>query len=275
MPLVLSTNIVLSEAELLDANNPIIGWRNIVVSTNVDATSEDADFPVANVANPATHLKWKGSFSTAGDDYVTVTTNTADDIDYMAVAKHNFGSEAIVVSVEGCHDLAASPQVWFELIEERMLADDSPVLFRFEPQPLAGIRLRMQPGDDFPEAAVVFVGELLILERSIKIDVPHVPFPLGIVSKEVNGKSESGNFLGRIETNRFNESEAEFSHFDPTWYRANFQPFLVERGSFFFAWNPTEYPNDVGYAWLMNSPLPEVDTVTRRVAVTLKMQGVV
>lgn len=271
--IILSRALVLSD-QAESALNPVIGWRNVVVVGGVSSTTTDVDFPASNLANPATHLKWKGGVN-AGDEYLTVVTNSIEDIDYLAVARHNFGSANITVSVEGCEDLSDSPQVWTELVEEHLLADDTPILFRFEPGAYAGIRLCMQQGDDLPEAAVMYVGKLLVLERSIKINDPHVPFPMGIVSKEINGKSESGNYLGRIEINRYNQSSAEFEWFDPIWYRENFQPFVAARPSFFFAWNPTEYPTEVGYAWLTDNPLPEVDPVTRRVAIDLKMQGIV
>jgi hypothetical protein len=41
--------------------------------------------------------------------------------------------------------------------------------------------------------------------------------------------------------NQRQESKAEFSHFTNAWYRANFDPFVIEaRGiPFFFAWAPT------------------------------------
>lgn len=272
--IVISNNLVLSAAEEISADNPVILWDSLVTATNVESTSEDEDFPIANVANPATHLKWVGGVNT-GDEYITITTGTVEPIDGAGIAKHNLGSSNATISWEACEDLSLSPQVWTEVISERVLADDAPALFRWEPGIYQAVRLRIQQGDEVPEIAVVYLGPLLLLERSIKVDVPHIPFPMGIVSKEVNGKSESGNFLGRIEINRFNQSEAEFAHITPVWYRENFQPFVAARVSFFFAWNPTEYPTEVGYAWLMDNPMPEVDTVTRRVAIGLKMQGVV
>jgi hypothetical protein len=276
MSIVISTNLVLSEVEALSADNPVIGWHDLVETTNIDSTTEDADFPVTNLANPATHLRWKGGVNT-GDEYVTITTNFLEEIDYLAVARHNFGSANIVVSVEACTDLGASPPIWTEIVQETMLADDAPVLFRFEPAVYQGVRLRMQPGDELPEAAVMYVGTLLILERSIKIDVGHVPITMARMSKIINGMSESGNFLGRIVINEFNESAADFSWFTPDWYRANFHPFVAASNEtpFFFAWNPTEYPTDVGYVWMVNDPRAEVDPVTRRVGVQLKYRGIV
>lgn len=272
--IIIARDLILSEPETLTANNPIILWRSLLSTTNVDSTTADPDFPVSNLANPATHLIWKAGVNT-GDEYITITTGTLEEIDGLGIARHNFGSANIVVSVEATSSLGDSPETWTEIVQEVQLADDAPVLFRFEPAAYEAVRLKMQPGDEAPQAGVMYLHKLLILERSIKIDVPHTPFPLGIVSKEVNGKSESGQFLGRIEVNRFNESEADFSHFTPTFYRTYFQPFVSARPSFFFAWNPTEYPLECGYAWLMSNPKPEVDTVTRRVAIKLTMQGVV
>lgn len=274
--IVISRSLVLSEVEALSADNPVILWQNLVTTTNVDSTTEDTDFPVTNIANPATHLKWKGGVNT-GDEYITITTNFLDEIDGLGVARHNFGSAGIVTSVEGCEDLSDSPQVWTEIVQEVQLADDAPVLFRFEPGIYQGVRLRMQQGSAVPEAAVVYLGPLLILERSIKIGVDHIPITMARTSKVVNGKSESGNFLGRIVINEFNESGADFDWFTPAWYRTKFDPFVVASKTvpFFFAWNPTEYPFETGYVWMTNDPRPGVDPVTRRVGVQLKYQGIV
>jgi hypothetical protein len=272
--IVIARALVLAEGDESSADNGVILWENLVTASNIEATSEDSLHPASNLANPATHLFWRGGVNT-GDEYLTVTFASPQEIDGIGFARHNLGSANIPFVVEGCADLSESPQVWEELIEERILAHDAPFLGRFELQTLAAIRVRMQEGDEVPEMGVLYVGPMLVLERSIKIDAPHTPFPMGIVSKEVNGKSESGNFLGRIEINRFNESAAGFDWFTPDWYRTNFQPFIVARPPFFYAWNPTEYPNEVGYAWLTTNPMPEVDPVTRRVAIELKMQGIV
>lgn len=274
--LVISRALVLAEGDESSADNGVILWDNLVTVSNIAAVSEDVSHPAINVANPATHLYWLGGVNT-GDEYLTVTTNSLEEIDGLGVARHNFGSANIVVSVEGCEDLSESPQVWTEIVEERLLADDAPLLFRFTPQVLAGIRLRMQQGDDVPEAGVLYVGPMLVLERSIRIDADHTPITMGRVTKVVNGMSESGNFLGRMLINEYRESGAEFDHFTPAWYRSNFDPFIVasKQVPFFYAWNPTEYPLEVGYVWMMGDPRPEVDPVTRRIGIALKYQGIV
>src|SRR5690606_8959527 len=97
----------------------------------------------------------------------------------------------ITVSVEGRDEIEGSPETeWVELVGETLLADDGPVIFRFTPQPLAQIRLRMQPGSALPTAAVVYVGKLLVMERSFPVDGRFTPFPLGRAVRAVDGFSE-------------------------------------------------------------------------------------
>lgn len=274
--IVISSDMVLSDVDAAPLGTPWIGWHNIVTTTNIDSSTENPSFPVTNLANPATHLYWEAGTNTS-DEYVTVTTNYLEDLDFLAVAKHNFGSANIIVSVEGKVDDGNSPvEPYVELVQEQLLPDDSPVIFRWEPQTLTHVRLRMQVGDDLPQAAVVYVGKLLVLERSIKIDADHVPLKYGRRATIVNGMSESGNFLGRTVLKEFRESVAEFSHFQPDWYRANFDPFVLASKTipFFFAWHPITYPLEAGYAWMINEPVPAVSPITDRISVDLQMRGV-
>jgi hypothetical protein len=83
----------------LNVDSPIIGYRNWVSGGNVAATTAAAGSPASNLGNPSTYLKWRAA-SPVGTQYLTVTLNTADDIDYVVIAGHNFGSGQMPVSVE-------------------------------------------------------------------------------------------------------------------------------------------------------------------------------
>lgn len=265
----------------LDANSPpiaddpegvpLIGYHNVVTSTSITSTTAADGFPVTNLANHATHLKWVGGVNT-GDEYITVTTNYTDPIDYVGVAKHNFGTIAVPVSVE----TTDSPPV--VLVSARVLADDSPVIFRFTPRVVTELRIKIEVTDTSapPEAAVVYVGKLLVMERSIKIDTDHVPIPYGRVTDVVNGMSETGNFLGRIVLGEYRQSRAEFTWFTSDFYRDEVDPFVdaARAHPFFWAWSPSEYPLETGYSWLTKDAQPEVNPVTRRIALTLDMRGI-
>lgn len=266
--IVISSNLVLAQAAgAVDVDLPAVGWHNVVTPIGIVADTEEDNFPASNLANPATHLEWRADDDS--EQYLTVTTNYVDVVDYVGVARHNFGSADIPVSVEGLID-----DVWTEIVESIMLSDDSPAIFRFVPQSLTQIRIRMQSGNAAPRAAVVYVGKLLDLER--KIYVGHTPLPHGIRSSIANGMSESGNFLGRIVLAEWRESAVPLSLISPAWFRANMVPFLkvAKEVPFFFAWRPSTYPREVGYAWFTDDPRPAPAGPSNLIALDWALSGV-
>jgi len=269
--LVLSQALVLAaQAAAIPADNPVIGWETVVEVGAITATSAATGYPVSNLLNPATHLLWKESpDSPAVDQYLTIAIGTVDDLDYVGIARHNFGTAGIVVSVEGYID-----SVWTEIVEETMLPNDDAVLLRFEPQSLEAIRVRLQPGSAPAQAAVLYCGKLLEMERGLYVN--HTPLSHGRKAKVVTGKSEAGNFLGRIVLNELRESVARFVLLDPAWYRTYMDDFLAQTSErpFFFAWRPATYPFETGFAWLTNDPMPAPDDQSHLIQVELVMQGV-
>jgi hypothetical protein len=274
--------IVISQALVLSPGDeslltPIIGYHNLVSTGAVTATSEDADHPASNLANPSTALRWyaeeEGSplGPPAADQYITLTIDYVDGVDYLAIAVHNLGSGQNTVSVEG--STGGSPE-WFELVEESIQATDDPIIFRFTPQSLTGIRLRIQAGATTPFVAVMYVGKLLVLERGTHTS--HTPINLGRSTRIMNGTSETGNFIGRVVLSEMRKASFALQRLRAVWYRASFDPFVVEaqEAPFFFAWKPTEFPNDVGYCTLSADPAPTRDFGTGTMDVTLQLNGV-
>src|SRR5262245_31312193 len=102
MSVVISGSLVLSDGaggDVINANNPVIGYRNLVTPSNVSATTQAAGFPASNLANPSTNLRWQGQASEA-DQFITLALNTIDQVDYIGIARHNLGSAQILVSIE-------------------------------------------------------------------------------------------------------------------------------------------------------------------------------
>lgn len=273
MPIVISEALALSPGDV-PLNTPIFGWDNLAESGTVTATTEDADHPATNLANVSTALRWIASpGSPVADEYLTVTFATPEDCDYLAVGVHNLGTGQFTVSVEG--DAGNSPQ-WEELVQESIQANDDPIIFRFTPTTLNAIRLRIQPSplDTVPFAAVLHTGKLLVMPRGTHTD--HVPINLGIKTNVMSGRSETGNFIGRVILSEGRETSIAFQHLASTWYRTYMKPFVAtaKNDPFFFAWKPQEFPTDVGYCWLTNDPQPSVDFNTKRMGITLQMGGV-
>jgi hypothetical protein len=273
MPIIRSDTFVLTDSTPefpVTADHPVIGMHNLVTATSIVASDEDPLWPASNLGNPSTWLEWRGESD--GTVYLTVTTDYVDEIDYIAVAKHNWGSEQIPVTIEGYID-----GDWEELLGERLLANDSPVMFRFTAQSLSQIRIKLEVADEdhLPRAAVVYCGKLLTLPR--KIYVEHTPLPYGRKTEIQNGRSESGNFLGRVMIGAWRESVIPLSLMPPAWHRQYGDAFIEQAATlpFFFAWRPETYPDEVGFCWLTEDPMPKPVSPANLDAYDLKVSGVV
>lgn len=265
--LVIAQSLVLDPIEDLP-NNPLIGYRNIVAVANIAAGSAEDLYPAVNLANPATHLRWQAS--TTDEQYLTITTGSADDNDYIGVARHNWASAEIPVSIE-----IDDGSGFAEIVAPRLLLDDGPAMFRYPRGPLQAVRIRLQEGAAPARAAVVYNGALLTLER--KLYQGQTAINHGRDDKVTNGRSESGNFLGRIVTGSSRSTKVPLTLISADWYHANFDRFLAvaKDRPFFFAWRPEDYPFQVGYVWLTNQPRPLYESPHGLVALDLELGGVV
>jgi hypothetical protein len=264
----------------LNGNSPIIGYQNLVTINNVTTTTEDPNNPAINLANPATHLVWAGlGGSPSADEYITVILDTTEDVDYVAIARHNFASGLIPVSIEIQSQSGGSPENWTEVIADSFLPTDGPVIFRFDPQAMYAIRVRLQPSRAStpvaPTAAVIFVGKLLLLQR--RIYVGHTPIPYGRSPRIATGKSESGNFLGRILIGASRMTSVTLSNLTAAWYRVYMDPFIdaAQLSPFFFGWRPLDYPYEVGYGWITDEPQPSNQRPNGMMQIAFKMTGIV
>ncbi len=273
---VITGNLVLSEpvADGANANNPLVGYHNLLVAGSVVADTEATEYPASNLANPSTALRWQANDQT--EQYLTVSVTSLNNIDYVAIAKHNFSSAQIAVSIEAYSELDGSSQpIWIEQVAPVIPSSDAPLLFRFEPGVHAGVRIRLQPGLAVARAAVVYVGKLLVLER--RIYVGHTPINYGRNNKVTNGKSENGNFLGRIVLNESLSTSVDVSNITPAFYRSSLDPFIAasKDTTFFFAWRPGDYADEVGYAFMTNDPRPSNQRNNGMMQIQLSMSGIV
>lgn len=272
MSIVFSPNIVLSPlgAGQIDLNAPLIGYINYITTANIVASEASvAGYPVSNLANSSTAAFWRSS--NTNTQYLTATIGGLYQIDYIGIARHNFGSAAIAVSVEIQDEPLGA---WTEIVADSLLANNNARIFRFNPQFCYAIRLKLAAGTAAPQAAVVYIGKLLSVQQ--RIYVGHSPITLNRRVEVVNGMSESGNYLGRIITGSNLTTSASFTHLDPRWYRLQFDPFVVaaQNQPFFFAWRPFSYPNETGFAWLTNDPSPSNMLPNGMMQVSLEMSGV-
>lgn len=269
MSIVISSSVVLADASSdTDGRNPRIGWHNLITTANISATQQAEDEPAVNLANPSTYLKWRGT-STATQS-VFVTLSQAEEVNYFAIAKHNFGSTGATITFQSSTDATT----WTDVTAPRVLSSDNVVIHEFDPVFARYFRLLIQPGTEAPSMAVMYIGEILVLQR--RLYVGHTPLTYGRSTTVSNGRSEAGQFLGRHMRREFLESTAEFQNITPTWYRQKFEPFVEHATTkpFFFAWRPSQYPNEVGYAWTTNDIRPSNARANGMMSMSIPMAGV-
>jgi hypothetical protein len=83
----------------INGDNGVVGYNNLVTTSNVSADYALASNPVTNLANPSTALKWKSGAT--GAQNVTVLLSGSSPVDYLAVAGGNFGSGVVPVKAQG------------------------------------------------------------------------------------------------------------------------------------------------------------------------------
>lgn len=266
--IVISGDIVLSGSSAPDARNPRIYYDNIVTPANVSADEQDPNEPVINIANPATYLRWRGT-STA-EQHVTITLGEAAEVNYWAIAKHNLGSTGATAQLQGSADALS----WENLGDSISPSNDYALINEFVELELFNFyRLKITPGSAPPSIAVLYVGECLVLPR--RIYVGHSPITMAQRTKVSNGRSESGQFLGRSLRSEMLENDVKQENILPAWLRANLLPFqeASKELPFFFSWRPFQFPNEVAYCWLKN----DIDISNQRangmMTFSLSLQG--
>lgn len=273
--MIVESNIFPIETAVSD--DPIIGYNNVVTRENVSANSEDVRYPASNVANPSTALKWSAGFEYyyQFDIRLSATIPADSFIDYVAIARHNLssGSANCPVTIQG----RTGTGPFTTLVQQTTLNDNSPTIFRWAgADTYTEIAISMAEGNDPPSIAVIYIGQLLRLQR--RIYVGHTPINFGRVVKEATGVSEMGNFLGSLTLQEGRRSAVSLKNLTPSWYRESFDPFLESalsnRNPFFFGWRPRSYPNESGYAWLTGNPAPVNTLPNGMMGIDFQMEGV-
>lgn len=273
MGIIVPSSYALSAEGVAHGWKPVIGWHNLATTSTLTTTYENASYPATNLANPRTNSVWKSGSLLA--QKITVLFGAEYDVDYAALARHNLGTGACPTSIQG---LAAGgdPDIdgdWTELVASQVLADNSPAMFRFTKQGLIGVRYALTPVATQPQAAVVHVGELLVLDKGLPEG--HIPITYGRNVTKASPISQGGDMLGRIVQTASLSSSIVQEDLDPDWYRENLEPFRAacDEDYFFFAWSPQSYPAEVGYCEVTNDPKPVINRKTGHISISFEIAG--
>lgn len=263
-----------------DLKLPIIGYTicpsifpNSSNSPSADE-SETSNFPAANLLNAATHLRW--ATGNTGDDIYLDITGLGSFTNYVAFAGHNFAG--FIITIYGL--TSGSPPNLFQIFEPTTVDRNIPILFEFQRDAYTQIRVQIS-GNGVRTASILYAGDLLRMERGVKVDVDHGLINQSQRTDVISGFSESGNFLGRLVRNQIFETKYEFSNITDDFYTSDdsdkalwaFVRFLAPQYPFFINWAPQDYEESLGFVWLINNPAPTMNPVTRRWSLTLEVRG--
>ena len=266
--IVTSQNLVILSDEDFNENSPLIGYINYVTIANIAAENSDAEFPVTNLANSNTLLRWQAADTT--EQVITVTLNGSEPVDYIGLARHNLGSVQAHVSVEV--DYSGS---WTEVIPEHVFGSDDPLIFRFEKETYDGVRIRIKSATAVPTIAVMYCGELTPVQR--RIHNGHTPINLARLRDRRTGMSDTGEFLGTIIVGGKSSTTISLPFLTAAWYRSVFNVFAraTEGEAWFFAWRPQDYPLEVGYVWRVGDVIPKNDKSNGMMTVSMNVAGII
>lgn len=250
-----------------------IGYHNIARDGTLVASSEDADFPADAAQRPDTHEYWK---PTALPATWRIDAGSAVAVDYMAIAEHNLGTKGCSVKAQ----YSADNSTWYDASDAFTpdTGDDSPIVLLFSPQLARYWRLYISgtgsPATDIPHLAVIYMGRILTMQRSIYGG--HTPMDLSRDTEMRSSRAIGGAFLGQSYERHGQMGAASFRYIEPEWYRENFDPFVQDarRYPFFFAWRPSDFPESVAYVWTKEDIRPSNMGVRGFMQVAWNMEGI-
>lgn len=268
--IVMSSDFVLTLTEAT-ANTPIIGYHNLLSTTNIVASAEASGYPASNLANPLTYSEWKGTSVSAAVTLTFTNSGYTDNINYLGIAEHNLGTTGSSILVEG------NTGSGYTTIASLNPGDDTPIMFLFVGAVYTSIRVTIDPsGAEVPRIAVMYIGTKMEIERNIYVG--HSPLAFSRKDNVVGGRSENGKYTGRIILSSGISGSIALQNLTAAWYRNNFEygtfKDTARTEPFFFAWRPGTYPLEVAYCWTTDNPVPSNTGVNGMMAVTIGVEGI-
>jgi hypothetical protein len=119
----------------------------------------------------------------------------------------------------------------------------------------------------------MYFGALLEMQRPFYRG--HSPMALSRNTKKVPRTSESGQFLSNTSIRSGTSSTYAWQNLNAAWYRTNFVPFVrsLENEPCFIAWNPSQFADDVEFAWTNDNISPTNSGPRDLMSVSINFMG--
>ena len=262
MALIISESMVLSKT-MLENNNGALCYVNYATFSNISASSESMTNPATNMANPATAFGWVAADTST--QTITINTNN-QEIDYIGIARHNLSQVGLTITVKYDGDTVVPAQA---------VSDNQAILFLQSIAAPSVVTIEIAGATVEPRVSVLYIGRATRLQRGLYVG--HTPINYGRNRTAVNGVSENGQYLGEVVVRETNSSQVSLSNLTPDWYRSTLDPYfsLKPRPPCFWAWRPSGYPAEVGYAWIEGNPTMSNSKSNGMVSANWTFKGIV
>lgn len=245
---------------------PRILYNNRARSASLAASSADTGFPAAAAQKDNTFEFWK---PTAVPATWRVDLGSALLCNAGGIAAHNMGTMGCSVQWQYSTDDSA----WNNASDVHAPTDDSEHLALFPQQTARYWRATFT--NAIPTVGVIYIGPILSVSKGIANQFS--PPNLSRVTEMKPNDADGGQWLGASVIRSGVRASAQWQNLTSAWYRANFDPFVVEARSrarpFFFAWMPSSFTSDVNYCRLDADVAPTFKPADA-VDVSIRMSGV-
>jgi hypothetical protein len=152
-------------------------------------------------------------------------------------------------------------------------ADDAPLMLLCPSKIGRYLQIKLT-GASAPSIAVIYAGQQLAMSKAVS--GPYAPLTLSRDTVLQQAMSRGGQFLGQTFRRNGQLGSAAFRNMDDAWVRTSFDPFIksARRYPYFFAWNPSRFPSEVGYCWAPKDIQPKYTGVVSLMDVEWSMRGI-
>jgi len=253
--------IYISEALYLGStianNNPIIGWLSCFTPTEVSSPDTEDGFSAAAVWSADTYSFWQSKAAGVSGASMTpqlvIENNYNYLIDYIAFVWQ--GSDANFLC-----EYSDDAITWetFDDDGEIQIKANTPVMYYFNAMTPAYVRITFGlAASEIARVAHVKVGNALILQRPRYVG--DIPGGMNINVEKIGSKSYAGQHLGSVLISQGESFNITQENNTPEFVRSTgLQNFFkhahrlikLSNGpveTFFYAWRPKDYPNEIQY----------------------------
>jgi hypothetical protein len=269
--IVASSPFILAAQAANDYEYPRIGYQNLLRSlpiANFSASDFAEDGPPDMVGKPETWTYYKPLTLPAT---LTMDFGASMDLDYVGLAAHTLGSSGCAILLETSLDGSA----WTEFASDAAPADDGPIMFLDVERQARYLRATITTtvGGVIPLIGVLYPGVALVMEK--RVNAPYRPITMARNTIMKASRSRNGHYLGQGKRRNGVKSKATFKHLTAAWVRSNFDAFskAARDEPYFFAWNPGEFPLEVGYVWTEDDIVPTYMGIIDLMEVDWEMVG--